>query len=68
MQGTSRSGEGGRRACYVTPDLSYDRRERKKKCEDNKWDGKKRKGKKKETIETKGLPARQPGEGGQVSK
>ena len=24
MQGTKRSGEGGRRACYVTPDLSYD--------------------------------------------
>ena len=24
MQGTNRSGEGGRRACYVTPDLSYD--------------------------------------------
>ena len=23
MQGTNRSGEGGRRACYVTPDLSY---------------------------------------------
>ena len=24
MQGTNRSGWGGRRACYVTPDLSYD--------------------------------------------
>ena len=24
MQGTNRRGEGGRRACYVTPDLSHD--------------------------------------------
>ena len=33
------------RALYVTPDLSYDycRRERKKKGEDNKWDGEKTK-------------------------
>ena len=42
MQGTNRSGEGGRRACYVIPDLSYDQEgEGKKKGEDNKWDGKK---------------------------
>ena len=35
MQGTIRSGEGGeRRACYVTPDLSYDwEGERKRRAE-----------------------------------
>ena len=33
MQGTDRSGEGGRRACYVTPDLSYDKEgERKRRA------------------------------------
>ena len=39
MQSTNRSGEGGRRACYVTSDLSYDQEREKKKGEDNKWDG-----------------------------
>ena len=37
---------GGERACYVTPDLSYDYlrwREREKRDEDNKWDGEKKK-------------------------
>ena len=36
-EGTNRSGEGGGRARYVTPDLNYywaGERE----CEDNKWD------------------------------
>ena len=36
---------GGRSACYVTPDLSYDysycRRETEEKGEDTKWDGNK---------------------------
>ena len=43
IQGTNRSGEGGRRACYVTQDLSYDcsrRGREKKKGEHSKWDGK----------------------------
>ena len=30
--------QGGRRTCYVTPDLSYDWEGEKKKGEDNKWD------------------------------
>ena len=36
---------GGRRACFVTPDLGYDYfyEGERKKCEDNKWDEKKRK-------------------------
>ena len=41
MQGTNRSGEGGRRACYVTPDGSELRlggRE-KNEGEDHEWDG-----------------------------
>ena len=33
MQSSNRSGEGGRRACYVTPDLSYD------------WEGERKKAK-----------------------
>ena len=42
--GTYRSGEGGRCACYVTPDLSYEEGESwSKKGEDNKWDEKKNK-------------------------
>ena len=42
MQGTNRTGEGGRRACSVTPDLSYDwEEEEKRKGEDNEWDEKK---------------------------
>ena len=41
MQGMNRSGEGGRRACYGAPDLSYDLEgEGKKKGEDHKWDDK----------------------------
>ena len=41
MQGANRSGEEGTSACYVTPDLSYDWREREKKGEDNERDGEK---------------------------
>ena len=31
--GTNHIGEGGRTACYVTPDLSYDRERKKRRVE-----------------------------------
>ena len=34
-------GGGGRRARYVTPDLSYYRKGAQERCEDDKWDEKK---------------------------
>ena len=50
LQGTNRSGAEGRRACLVTPDLSYDYYScgsgTEKKGEENKWDG----GKQKKTV------------------
>ena len=47
MQGTNRSGEGGRRACYVTPDLSYKEGENRRAKTINGTEKKRKKRKKK---------------------